>query len=273
MNIIIFYFSATGNTANIAKEIEKTFIEMGVEVTMSDVTSYASRKGKIDLGPYQAVLFGAPIHAMRAPRVVRKWMRTLDGQGKKCAMFFTFGGFKVHPTHYSTRQILEEQNFVVVSSAEFLGAHTYNLGGHKAMEGHPDAIDLKMAKEFARATYKRFTGEDDGVLGELEKSEFTDEQLDFFETMRFVWLTQVPTRGGEDCSMCMLCEEFCPTGAMVAESGEADKEKCIACLACVANCPEGALKINDMSDSWSLKLELSKTTEDAIKKKKSKIYL
>ena len=64
-----------------------------------------------------------------------------------------------------TRQILEEQNFIVVSSAEFLGAHTYNLGGHKAMEGHPDAIDLKMAKEFAQAAYKRFTGEDDGVLG------------------------------------------------------------------------------------------------------------
>jgi hypothetical protein len=44
-------------------------------------------------------------------------------------MFFTYGGFGVHPTHYSTRQILKEQNFIVVSSAEFLGAHTFNLGG------------------------------------------------------------------------------------------------------------------------------------------------
>ena len=96
-------------------------------------------------------------------------MKTLEGQGKKCAMFFTYGGFGVHPTHYSTRQILENQNFVVVSSAE--------------------------------------------------------------------------------------------------------KGKCIACLACVANCPEDALRINDLSGSWSFKMEMEKTNLESMKGQKSKIYL
>ncbi len=240
---------------------------------MSDITPYAARKERIDFGPYQAVVFGAPIHSWRAPRAVREWMRTLDGQGKKCAMFFTFGGFQVHPTHYSTRQILEEQNFSVVSSAEFLGVHTFNLGGWKAMKGRPDALDLEVAEEFARATYKRFTGEDDAVLGELEKTDHTEEALDAIETFRFNVLTQLPTRQGEACSLCMACEEICPTGAMQAEIGEADKGKCIGCLACVANCPENALKINDMSDSWAFKLELENTTEKGLKEKRSKIYL
>jgi menaquinone-dependent protoporphyrinogen IX oxidase/ferredoxin len=273
MKVLILYFSSTGNTATIAKAIEEKFTEMGAEVTMSDITPYTARKGKIDLGPYQAVVFGSPIHSWRAPRVVREWMRTLDGQGKKCAMFFTFGGFQVHPSHYSTRKILEEQNFVVVSSAQFLGAHTFNLGGWKAMEGRPDAFDLEVAEEYAQVTYKRFTGEDDGILGELEKTEHTDEKLDAIETFRFNVLTQLPTRGGKECSMCMVCEELCPTGAMEAESGEADKGKCIACLACVANCPESVLKINDMSGSWPFKLEMEKCTEESLKGKKSKIYL
>ena len=273
MRILIVYFSATGNTAKIAKEIGKKIAGMGVEVSLSDITPYAERKKKIDFGPFQAVVVGAPIHSWRAPRVVREWMRTLDGQGKKCAMFFTFGGFKVHPTHYSTRKILEEQNFIVVSSAEFPGAHTFNIGGWKAMEERPGELDLEMAREYARVTYKRFTGEDDGILGELENTEHTEEQLDSIETFRFNVLTQLPTRGGEACGMCLSCQEICPAGAMDAESGEADKEKCIACLACVANCPEGALKINDMSDSWSFKLEMEKTTEEVLKEKKSKIYL
>lgn len=273
MNVLILYFSATGNTATIANVIEKKFTEMGAEVTMFDITPYAARKLKVDLEPYQAILFGSPIHSWRAPREVREWMRTLDGKGKKCAMFFTFGGFQVHPTHYSTRQILEEQNFIVVSSAEFLGAHTFNLGGWKAMEGRPDALDFDVAKEYALVTYKRFTGEDDGILGELEKTEHTEEQLDSIEIFRFNILTKLPSRDGEECSMCLVCEELCPTSAMEAESGEADKGKCIACLACVANCPENVLKINDMSDRWPFKLEMEKTTEENLKEQKSKIYL
>jgi Fe-S-cluster-containing hydrogenase component 2 len=72
--------------------------------------------------------------------------------------------------------------------------------------------------------------------------------------------------------MCLVCEELCPTGAIEAESGEADKEKCIACLACVSNCPEEVLRINDMSNSWSLKLDMEKVTEENLKEQKSKIY-
>lgn len=273
MKVLIVYFSATGNTAKIAKKIEEQFTEKGVEVTTYDITPYADRQKKIDLKPYQAVVFGAPIHSWRAPRVVREWLRTLDGQGKKCSMFFTYGGFGVHPTHFSTRQILQEQNFIVVSSADFLGAHTFNLGGWRAMGDRPDASDFNVAKEYVIKTYQRFTGEDPGILEQLPQPEHTDETLDEIESFRFNIVTKLPTRGGEECSLCMLCEELCPTGAMDAESGQAEQGKCIACFACVANCPEDALKVNDLSESWAFKLEFEKTDEERIKKQKSKIYL
>jgi ferredoxin len=187
-------------------------------------------------------------------------------------MFFTYGGFGAHPTHYSTRQILEEQHFRVVSSAEFLSAHTFNLGGWKAMEGRPDERDFDVAKAYVERTYTRFINEDENLLGELEKTEYPEELLDAAEASRFKVLTLLPTRGGQECGMCLECEELCPTGAIKAESGEADKEKCIACLACVSNCPEDVLKINDMSNSWSHKLDMEKVTEESIKEQKSKIY-
>jgi len=272
LNVLILYFSATGNTAKIAKVLKQKFNEVGVEVTLSDITPLAERQGMIDFEPYQAVVFGAPTHSRRAPRIMREWLRTLDGQGKKCSMFFTYGGFGVHPAHYSTRQILNEQNFIVVSSAEFLGAHTFNLGGWRALEDRPNSLDFEVAKDYVELTCKRFTGEDERILGELEKTEYTEEQLDSAESLRFKKLTQLPTRGGEECSLCLECEELCPTGAMEAESGEADKKKCIACLACVSNCPESALKINDMSISWLVKLDEEKVTEESIKEQKSKIY-
>jgi flavodoxin/ferredoxin len=273
MKVLILYFSATGNTAKIAKVIEEKFKEKGVRVTMSEITSLGERQRKIDFESYQAVVFGAPVHARRAPRAMRDWLRTLDGQGKKCSMFFTYGGFGVHPAHYSTREILKEQNFIVVSSAEFLGAHTFNLGGWRALGDRPNELDFEVAKDYVELTYKRFTGEDDRILGELEKTEYTEKQLDSAEEKsRFKVITQLPTRGGKECSLCLNCEELCPTGAMDAESGEADKEKCIACLACVSSCPEKVLKINDTSKSWSIKLDMEKVTEESIKEQKSKIY-
>jgi len=273
MNLLLCYFSATGNTAKVAGVIGDAFRQMGVRVEEKDITPQSDRSQAIDLGPYQALVIGAPIHSGRAPRVVRDWLRTLDGKGKKCSMFFTYGGFHVAPTHHSTKQILEDHGFVVVSSAEFLGAHTFNLGGWRAVDDRPDASDYEVAKEYASKTHARFIGEDPGTLGEMEKTAHTEEQLDSIETFRFKILTQLPTRQGEPCSMCMICEESCPTGAMNAENGEAEQGKCIACLACVAKCPEDALKINDMSQIWTSKLEMEKVTEESIKQKKSKIYL
>ena len=240
---------------------------------MSEITPLAERQRKVDFEPYQAVVFGAPVHSRRAPRVMRDWLKTLNGQGKKCSMYFTYGGFGVHPAHYSTREILIEQNFIVVSSAEFLGVHTFNLGGWRALGGRPNESDFVVASDYVEFTHKRFTGEDDRILGELEKTEYTEEQLNSAEEkVRFKVITQLPTRGGKECSMCLNCEELCPTGAMEAESGEADKEKCIACLACVSNCPEKALKINDTSKSWSHKLDMEKVTEESLMELKSKIY-
>ncbi|PKN35823.1 MAG: 4Fe-4S ferredoxin [Deltaproteobacteria bacterium HGW-Deltaproteobacteria-19] len=273
MKLLLNYFSATGNTAKIAKVLEEAFAAAGAEVDLHDITPYSRRREKIELKPYQAVVFGAPIHSWRAPRLVREWMRTLDGQGKKCSMFFSYGGFGVHPTHYSTRKILEEQGFIVVSSAEFPASHTFNIGGWRAMAGRPDVTDFAAAKEYAERTYKRFTGEDPAVTGEFEKTDYTEETLDAIEAFRFKVLTQLPGRGGDDCSMCMICEELCPSGAMNAEPGEADKEKCIACLGCVHNCPDSVLKINDMSQGWALKLQMEQITEDEMRKKKSRIYL
>ena len=273
MKILILYFSATGNTANIAKIIEEKFTEAGAEVNIINITSNTDRERRIDFQPYQAVVFGAPIHSSLAPRPVREWLRTLDGHGKKCAMFFTYGGFGVHPAHFSTRQILREQNFIVVSSAEFLGAHTFNLGGWRAMRGRPDPSDYDLAGEYAVRMYHRFSGEDAGIMGVLPESEYTDEQLDQRAESKFNIVTKIPTRDGEECRLCMRCEQLCPTGAMNAERGQAEAGKCIACFACVANCPDHALRVNDLSESWLPMLEKKKTDEEELKRQKSKIYL
>ena len=274
MKIFIIFFSATGNTAKMVELIKEQLQQFGASVDVKDITSHEDRQPSLDLTSYQAVIFGFPIHANRAPRIIREWLNTLDGRNKLCSTFFTYGGFNVHPTHYSTRQILDSRGFDLVSSAEFLGKHTFNLSGWKAMVDRPNKSDFEVAKEYAEKTFKRFTGEDSGRPAEFEKTNKSEKELDELEKIRFLLVSQFPSRLGENCSLCMDCETLCPTGAMNALEGEVrDKEICIACLRCIDICPEDALSINDCSSTWPLVLEKLQESEESLKNKHSKIYL
>ncbi len=273
MDIALVFFSATGNTRYIARIIGDEFRTEGATVTFHDITTADSRKKGLDVSRYDAIIFGFPVHSLRAPRVIREWLTTLAGDGMRCAMFFTFGGFMVHPAHYSTAQILEKQGFVVVSSAEFPGRHTYNLGGWNAFPDRPDHRERALAQEYAAAASARFTAKDSQTVSELDQGMFTDEQLDAFEHYRFKIITEIPGRKTATCSLCGLCESLCPTEAMDHLRGTADPARCITCLRCVDSCPDKVITINSTRESWPLKLSMSRTTEQEVNSQRGRIYL
>jgi flavodoxin/NAD-dependent dihydropyrimidine dehydrogenase PreA subunit len=273
MKILISYFSATGNTEKMAKAIGKRLAELGARVEFKDATPLDARQEPMDMKQYDAAVFGSPIHSMRSPRLFREWLATLDGLGKPCAMFFTFGGFQIHPTHFDTCNRLQERGFKVVASADFPGVHTFNLCGWQSMQGRPDQEDMDLAAQYAEAIYPRLSGQDPSVVCELDPGPYTEEQLDQFESPPFKTAAILPTRGGQECQLCMLCEEQCPSGAMDAEKGEVDKDKCILCLQCVQNCPDEALEVGDMSKVFAWKMDNDKETPESLRQKRGKLYL
>ena len=272
MKLAIVIFSATGNTKKMGKILKKEFARSGAVADILDITTPEKRENRLDLSDYPAIVFGFPIHSLRAPKVVRQWLGTLNGEGKKASMFFTYGGFSVHPAHATTRAILEKRNFTVVSSAEFPGAHTFNIGGWQAFPTRPDTREFQLAEKYAEKTYKRFTGEDSTPLGQLDCGEFTPEQLDQFESFRFKIITRLPSRTGNACRLCGLCGQACPVNAMDFKKGQAG-DQCIACLRCVASCPDQVLTINNTAGSWESKLAMGGTCEPELNRQTGKIYL
>ena len=273
IKVMMAFFSATGNTKQIAKKIQKKFNDLNVSITVVDITSSSSREEDILISKYDAFIFGFPIYSMRAPRVCREWLQKLDGEGKKCSVFFTYGGFGKDPAHYYIKELLDKQNFKLVSTAEFLGAHTFNYSGWKAAQNRPNESDFKLAEEYVIRTIERFIGEDWKELSEFKKPMFSSSQLDQAEKYRFNLITQLPTRGSKTCIMCGICESVCPTNAMDSIKGIADAEFCIGCFRCIANCPDGVLHTNDLSNTWLKKLEVHKITKEEIDNLESKIYL
>ena len=273
MNILLAYFSATENTARIAEAIRKRLEELGAdEVDVLDITTPQGREKTPDMTSYQAAVFGSPIHYMRAPKIVREWLGRLEGGGTPCALFFTYGGFQVHPAHKTAAEILSRNGFNVLASAEFLGKHTYNLVGWQAMMDRPDESDLKVAREYAEMIYDRFSDRTSDRLGDLPEGSLGTEELDIKETSIPRLFPRRPGREGAQCGMCMLCEEMCPTGAMDAETGEADADACILCLRCVQVCPEEVVNFLDLSGLFLKKMEMDRETPESLRGKQSRIY-
>lgn len=273
MNIAVIYFSATGNTAKIAKTISESLkTHENVNVEEIDITTYSSRDKENKLDKYEGIFFGFPIYAFRAPKLIRDWLNTLgDGKNKMVSAFFTYGGVRVGIAHHNIKQILEEKNLQVVSTGEFLGKHTSNLAGWTLMSDRPNQEDLNIAKEYAEKTLMRFMGKDIGIV-KFDTPEMTETQVDKIEDSANKRRIP-PSRHGEECTQCKTCEENCPTNAMDAVLGEADPEKCIGCLKCVDNCPDEALKVADRKKMFAVMEKALNLTPEILASRKSKYFL
>ena len=269
MKIVLFYFSGTGNTEKISEVIASELTKSNVKVDVFNITSYEERQKNHDLVPYDAILFGFPIYAWQVPKVIRKWLKSLNGEGKRCATFFTYGGVAVGAAHYDTKEILEGSNFILIGSSEFPGKHTFNLAGWDFLENRPDKGDFDIAKKFARKILKKFQDKEIRRI-KIKDPRISKQILERFEKIDKNFPT--PSRRGKECSMCRICEELCPSKAMNAEAGEADNDKCLRCLRCMINCPDNELEIADMSKISKLVLNVNNITKDEIKRRESKIY-
>ncbi len=270
MRVALIYFSPTGSTAKIASIIKDVLTELEARVEEYDITSYSDRQNNINFLNHDSVFFGFPIYIHRAPEIIRDWIQTLDGSGKRCSVFFTYGGVTTGVAHHDIKKRLEGQNFQLVSTAEFLAKHTYNIAGWKLMENRPNEKDFSIARDYALKTWEKFKSPVVQAV-EFEEPAITEKKLDRLDKVpkRAV---KPPSREGRECSMCLKCGTECPNNAMDPNSGNADGDKCIRCLRCVAFCPDNALKTNDMTPAYEVIVKRENTPE-ILESKVSKYFV
>ena len=269
--IALVYFSATNVTQTYSQAIQDELQRKGCDVQAFNVTTPACRNKPLSLDGCDGVIFGFPVFANFAPSVINEWLSGLNGQGKNCATFFTYGGRTTGYAHFHTSVLLKQAGFRLLLTAEFPGRHSFNVGGWRILPDRPDEEDFSVAREFAVQAINRFALDKAPVLqlqkpfgypqvvAELEKTPKPKERR---------WTN--PLRLAQDCSMCLNCETECPAGAFDAGSGLSDPGTCIACMHCVYICPDNVIHVPDMIpektflSNWSL-------TEEMIRAKKGRI--
>ncbi|MGV9173690.1 MAG: EFR1 family ferrodoxin [Promethearchaeia archaeon] len=267
MKVALIYFSPTGNTKRIAKVISRTLQEFDVKIREINITNHENRKVPLDFKEYDACFFGFPVYGWRVPKILREWFKKLDGFGILCSVFTTYGGINPGVVHYEIQKILTQQGFNLISTAEFLGEHTYNLAGWEAAEGRPNKSDFLIAEQFIKLTYQKFQDKN-STLPPFRAPTISEQKLKSIEERPRMFVP-VPEIAEKICTKCGLCSEQCPAAAINPRTFSINQSACIRCYRCVKYCPEDAVKTPDLSRIFRSLQEMEKITTKA----KSKYFI
>ncbi|TFG00521.1 MAG: hypothetical protein EU542_08005 [Promethearchaeota archaeon] len=275
MNVGILYFSGTNMTAELAKAIQNEFIQQGIKAELVNLLTHIQNDTTPTIDNYNGVIFGFPVYGGRAPNIVRDWLQKLRGNEKISAMFFTYGGVSMGSAHYSTQSILEEQGFRVIGSAEFLAKHSYNVApGCNLVPNRPNEDDYQVARDFIRKLLDKMQQENPQQISFEAPPERRPKRKGNKKKTKKRRRSPFPFPSREeDCSMCLKCEEECPTRAFNAQTGEADPDNCIRCMRCVVICPDNVIFMGDMSDFSQKVRSWRGLTNEKLKQLKSKYFL
>jgi len=155
-NILVTYYSLTGNTKIIAEAIYETLPPQKEILPLQEVK---------DINPYDLLFIGFPVHTHSVPYAVELFLRSLP-PAKKIALFSTHGS---HTGSHLSREALEHV-LTLLPQVNLLGTFTcrgkvslqaqevfQKLPEHQAWatmavssQNHPNQHDQEEAKSFAQ---------------------------------------------------------------------------------------------------------------------------
>ena len=211
-NIIIYYFSGTGNTKKITELFAEAFGARGAKVTLRDIVSCKAPS----VEGYDGVGIAYPVHGFNTPEIVTDFAKKLPcGDGKALFAIKTSG----EPLRLNDASSLELSRIAISKGYRFTGERHYVMPYNMVFR-HSDAMAAKML-----ATAKERIPEDARAIlnGSLPP-------LDYPLRARI---------------MTVLCKIERPGMRLNGRLYRVDKDKCIGCMKCVRGCPVGNIKFED----------------------------
>jgi flavodoxin/Fe-S-cluster-containing hydrogenase component 2 len=245
LKVLIVYFSQTGNTEKLAKNIQEGIINSGnlcdlVKIKDVDITK---------LTDYELIGLGCPTFFYREPVNIRKLIAKFPkGNGKHIFIFATHGSCLGNNFYYMTEELKEQDYLVIGAIDSYADSSLQFYPPVMHTHGHPDAQELMEAQAFGDMICDRSQRIQKGESQFLPKFQlvddtwwFKDSQLMTVEVLRRI---SPKFTINENCTKCLTCQEGCPGDAIdiEAEPPIIQGEGCIFCWGCEKLCPEDAIE-------------------------------
>ncbi len=237
---MIFYFSATGNSAYAAKRIAKNLDDKVVDI------AYALREGELTypLEQGEAVGFVMPTYFFGIPVIMHAFLYALQFVTKErhyTYLVLTCGG-KTGAAGDMFAGVMRDNDYVLSAYYSVVMPDNYILLYHPPKQDEVTALlraaDLEI-DAICEDIRVRMSGNCDKhrgfIPGLLTKMAYPLYKRGR-KTSKFY--------ATDACVSCGLCEKCCPCEAIQLENGRPRwiEDQCVLCLACVNRCPRMAIQ-------------------------------
>ncbi len=239
MDILILYFSGTGNTHYIAKRIKASLKNENTECNA--VETFPPERIK----DYDILIFGFPIYACRMPEFLKQFIDKFPlTKSRRIILFSTFA--------YTPCNAMKD----AAHYFEKRGFRTAFAKGIK-MPGSEGLLLLKKgtraAKKASQVNFKSIEQFVNDVKNAIYSHSTGKAQGNFlFAPFGLIMKLFIPVENtlkramfaDENCTHCGICEKVCPTNNIkVTDSEVLFGKECVLCLRCVSQCPVEAIQI------------------------------
>lgn len=245
MDVVIFYFSQTGNTRAIAEAISMGFSAVGREVHSVPMHEAIVEEAS----ECEMIGFGSPCFSSRAPTPAIDFISALPPLNKTLAFVFaTCGGAPGRVLHELANGMRWKGATVVggfLSRGEVHHPAPHVKGFAK---GRPSPADFARAKTFATLLVQRYLMDPSSGINSIGRESLQSRGTIYDllgrsstdETMRL--MMPQPILDPDLCTQCDWCAAECPMGNIRLDPYPLIGERCIRCYRCLTGCVEGAFR-------------------------------
>jgi ferredoxin len=238
----IFYFSGTGNSLHVAKELQRLIPDCGLVPIVNK-----SKNGMIESGS-DAVGFIFPIYAFTMPGVVKNFIKRINLNSASYIFAISTKGGSPSIVMQDLNKIIAKKGKCLDSYFEISMASNFIIKHGADSPAEIDGKETAMIEEIDRIR---------NIIENREKNCRKDPELNFFtEKIVFPFVSRIimPLFGelmfsfyaDDGCTGCGTCQKVCLSGKIGMKFGKPawrKKIKCYYCFACINYCPVGSIQI------------------------------
>ena len=241
---MILYFSATGNTEYVAKELAKKLNDETL-----NLLTRIKNKDYSDIESEKPFIICAPIYVCEPPIFLIKYLKKIKLIGNKNIYFvFTSGGYCGIALHFG-KKIARRNKMKFMGRAEFKMPRNYIASNAYGILTHEEII------ERIKNTKLKL----DVVANNIrDGNKLKERHVWLFEYIITIPFTPIWAKlkfktkkfyTHDTCIGCSKCVNVCPLNNIKLGS---DKKpiwikNCTHCMACISNCPKEAIEYGDIT--------------------------
>lgn len=238
---MIFYFSGTGNSQFVAKEISKH-----IQDELISINQLIKEKKTGEFNSEKPLVFVTPTYAWRMPKIVERWLSEAKLEGNKNAYFILTCGDSVGNAAFYAKKLCTEKGL------SFKGLSLVKMPeNYLVLFPTPEKDECQKILEKSKPLV-----EDLARL--IEKDEpFPAKKISIMDKIysgivNDVYYPLIVKDKGfyanDKCISCGDCESVCPLNNIKIVSGKPKWHgDCTHCMACIACCPTEAIEYKKAS--------------------------